>query len=305
VINDFLEALSVLPDDAQLTISIRHLRKALKRATEGAARSVTPRKDLEGGESSPARVTISIEDGETYQDSLKRRLKQDGITQHEVAQWTRDGSSLLYSAVSATGNRELYRVPADRSTPPAMVVHGDWPIFESSPSPKDGPLFFRDNAEGSGRDIYIVRKGEKPAKFAASQFQERSPAVSPDGGLVLYTSNESGTDQVYARRVDGEERAQVSTGGGSEPRWTPAGREALYWNGDTLFAVSISTTLSVGARRSVLVGVFAREPFHSNYDVSPDGKTFVMLRSAVAGVPATALTVLLNWFDSEHRAPSK
>ena len=220
-------------------------------------------------------------------------------------EWTRDGSSLLYSAVNAAGSRELYRVPIDRSTQPALVAHGDWPIFESSPGPKDGPLFFRDNAEGSGRDIYIIRNGQKPAKFAASQFQERSPAVSPDGGLVLYTSNESGTDQVYARRVDGEERAQVSTGGGSEPRWTPAGREALYWNGDTLFAVSISTTLSVGARRPVLVGVFAREPFHSNYDVAPDGKTFVMLRSAVAGASATSLTVLLNWFDSEHRAPSK
>ncbi len=220
-------------------------------------------------------------------------------------EWTRDGSALLYSAVGASGSRELYRVPADRSSPPAMLVHGDWPIFESSPSPNNGPLFFRDNAEGSGRDIYIVRNGQKPAKFAASQFQERSPAVSPDGGLVLYTSNESGTDQIYVRRVDGEERAQVSTGGGSEPRWTPAGREALYWNGDTLFSVPISTTLSVGARRPVLVGVFAREPFHSNYDLAPDGKTFVMLRSAVAGAPTTALTVLLNWFDSERRTPSK
>ena len=127
-------------------------------------------------------------------------------------EWTRDGSSVLYSAVSPAGSRELNRMPVDRSTPPTMVVHGDWPIFESSSSPKDGPLFFRDNAEGSGRDIYIVRKGEKPAKFAASQFQERSPTVSPDGGLVLYTSNESGVDQVYVRRVDGEERAQVSTG---------------------------------------------------------------------------------------------
>ena len=141
--------------------------------------------------------------------------------------------------------------------------------------------------------------------FAASAFEERTPVVSPDGRLVLYASNESGADQVYVRRIDGEGRTQVSGSGGSEPRWAPGGREALYWIGDTLFAVPISAaTLAAGPRRLVFAGAYAREPFHSNYDVAPDGKAFIMIRSTSPTAPVN-LTVLLNWFDAVHPAPSK
>ena len=75
-----------------------------------------------------------------------------------------------------------------------------------------------------------------------------------------------------------------------------------YWSRDTLFAVplTVSPALAVGSRRTVLTGTYMREPFHSNYDVAPDGKSFVFIRSVDARGPPQ-LVVVLNWFDPRNR----
>jgi dipeptidyl aminopeptidase/acylaminoacyl peptidase len=223
-------------------------------------------------------------------------------------EWTPDGRSVLYSSNGprSTGDRDLYVVPADRSAPPRIVMHGTAPLFEGVGSPTGGPLFLRTNAQGSGRDILVSRDGGKPVPFAAGPGEERSLALSPDGHFVLYTSNESGTDEVYLRRADGVGQTQVSTAGGTEPRWAPNGREAFYWAGDTLFAVPVTTgtSLAVGARRRVLVGTYARESYHTNYDVAPDGKTFVMIRGGGERA-GSEITVLVNWLDVSRGATRK
>jgi hypothetical protein len=50
----------------------------------------------------------------------------------------------------------------------------------------------------------------------------------------------------------------------------------------------------------VLTGHYAREPFHANYDVAPDGKSFVFVRP-VESRDARGLYVVLNWFASRER----
>jgi Tol biopolymer transport system component len=70
---------------------------------------------------------------------------------------------------------------------------------------------------------------------------EGDPAFSPDGRWLAYTSNESGTNQVYVSRfpppASGEGgKWQVSTTGGEEPRWSRKGSELVYRTGDQLMA---------------------------------------------------------------------
>jgi len=43
-----------------------------------------------------------------------------------------------------------------------------------------------------------------------------------------------------------------------------------------------------------------REPFHSNYDIAPDGKTFVFVRSPESR-DVRQMVVVLNWFDPRNR----
>jgi Tol biopolymer transport system component len=129
-------------------------------------------------------------------------------------------------------------------------------------------LILRQSTDSTGRDLVSTSvDGKAPrAPVAAGPFPERTPAVSPDGYYLAYTSDESGRDEVYVQALRGMGRVPVSASGGSEPRWAPSGKEIYYWSRDTLFAAPVATTpaLAVGSRRVVLTGLFAREPFQAN-----------------------------------------
>ena len=68
--------------------------------------------------------------------------------------------------------------------------------------------------------------------------------------------------------------------------------------------VTTGASLAVGARRRVLVGTYARESYHTNYDVAPDGKTFVMIRGGGERA-GSEITVLVNWLDVSRGATRK
>jgi hypothetical protein len=52
---------------------------------------------------------------------------------------------------------------------------------------------------------------------------------SPDGRWIAYSSVESGQDQVYVRSFpDGQHKSQLSSDGGTEPRWRGDGQELYY-----------------------------------------------------------------------------
>jgi Tol biopolymer transport system component len=89
----------------------------------------------------------------------------------------------------------------------------------------------------------------------------------------------------------------VSGDGGNEPVWSPDGRELFYretkQEGPYLVAAAIATTptLAVTNRTRLFpIGDIVGTAPHANYGVSPDGKTFVMVRSS----PAARVMVIQN-----------
>jgi len=94
---------------------------------------------------------------------------------------------------------------------------------------------------------------------------------------------------------------QISTEGGTEPVWNPNGRELFYRSGDKMMAVDIATQhgFSAGTPRMVFEGQYEKAPFPiSNYDVSPDGQRFLMLKPVdQAQAAPTQINVVLNWFE--------
>ena len=79
--------------------------------------------------------------------------------------------------------------------------------------------------------------------------------------------------------------------------WAPDGREIFYRapspTGMQLMSASVSLTpaLAVTGRRRLfdVSGIVTTAP-HSNYDISPDGRTFAMVRQN----PATRIMVIQN-----------
>ena len=93
-------------------------------------------------------------------------------------------------------------------------------------------------------DIWIapLADNQKPFAFLQTPFDEQNAQFSPNGRWIAYSSDESGSSEVYVTPFPGQVgRWQISTGGGSRPCWRRDGKEIYYLApDDKLMAVSLS-----------------------------------------------------------------
>jgi Tol biopolymer transport system component len=118
---------------------------------------------------------------------------------------------------------------------------------------------------------------------------------SPDGRWIAYGSDESGRDEVYVRAFPGPGgKWQVSTAGGSSPRWRGDGRELFYASSDNrMIAVPISpdATFHAGSPAPLFSSPNLSDEY---YDVSADGNRFIVgVLSAAQGSPP--LDLIVHW----------
>ena len=173
-------------------------------------------------------------------------------------------------------------------------------------------LFFRQPREGGAEDdigVLTMEGDRQPELLAETVFDESNPILSPDGRWLAYSSDESGRSEVYVRSfLEPGGRWQISTEGGAEPRWNPGGNELFYRRGEEMWAVPVSAEPSFQPGRPTLLfegSFFELGSSLHNYDVSPDGKRFVMVqREEALESISERLKVVLNWLDElERRVP--
>ncbi len=217
------------------------------------------------------------------------------------ATWSPDGQFLTYTSFRS-GTFGIYRVRPGGGSPaesllatPSLGYTGYWlPDGKSLITTGQG---FR---PGSGPDIVLVRNaGRGPVEpVIVTPFETQYPALSPDARWLAYVSDHAGTQQVFVRPFPGSgEEIQVSLQGGSEPVWSPDGRGIFYRGvvGGRLELVAaelrMAPELEVASRRSLFsIDDIAGTAPHANFDVSPDGQTFAMVRRS----PASRIVVLQN-----------
>jgi eukaryotic-like serine/threonine-protein kinase len=231
------------------------------------------------------------------------------------ATWTPDGKFLTYVApIQRPGGVTLLllRKRPGSAEPPdtllnsnALAYTGTW-LRDGSGLVTAGSNLRRrpgqpDSAQTETQlDAGIIRNGGRgPLEpLVASRFNEQYVGVSPDGRWISFVSDQSGRDEVYVRDLAGErDQVLVSLDGGSEPIWSRDGRELYYretqQNDPYLVAAGIATTpaLAVTRRERLFpIGDIVATGPHANYDISPDGKTFVMVRRS----PSARIVVLQN-----------
>jgi hypothetical protein len=100
-------------------------------------------------------------------------------------------------------------------------------------------------------------------------------------------------------------KVQISTEGGTEPMWARNGRELFYRNGDKMMAsaVQVKPTFAAAKPKLLFVRHYEATPqsFLANYDVSPDGQRFLMIKASEQESAATQINVVLNWSDELRR----
>jgi hypothetical protein len=217
-------------------------------------------------------------------DGPRTRLTVEGGRR---ATWSSDGQS-LYFLTSRDGTSDVWVRTADASRAPQMVLNLEEQINEAFPL-ADGSIVFRQGTStGGGTDSDIFMLGPPGdttiTPLVDGDFLEWQAAVSPDGGWLAYSSNESGRPEVYVRPFPNtqDRRWQVSVDGGEFPVWSRDGGELFFVGAGELVAAAVTTTPTFAVTgRTPLFGV---NPFylgigHALYDVSPDGRRFVMLRA--------------------------
>ena len=214
--------------------------------------------------------------------------------------WSADSQSVIFAPYS-TGLPNIHVLPADGSGVARKIVAADTPMFPSSASADGRWVGAISHAPGRGWDVvvYPANGGTRPHFEVRTPFNEGPPDFSPDGRWITYSSEESGRSEIYVQSLEQRgEKIAISTGGGSEPRWSPDGREIFYRNGDAFMTVAVSTAngFSAGAPQKLFERKFEtmKNAIGRNYDVTPDGQRFVFIEGIEAERTLRRIDVVLG-----------
>ena len=228
-----------------------------------------------------------------------------GTLEESTPVWSPDGTRIAYvtadkgTEVKVITGLEKENIVAAR---PAETLTIGGNVYPMSWSPDGKHLLTRN--EGVGQEapyLVLFKVGEqKTLPLLASKSDQGSAQVSPDGKWLAYATDESGAWNIYVTTFPGGVgKWQVSTGGGTEPRWRGDSKEIFYLGAENvLTAVSVraGSTFSSGTPQP-LFRAHPRPPISNtdvfSYDVTKDGSRFIVNRY-LKPAPLPPLEILLN-----------
>ena len=225
------------------------------------------------------------------QTGARDRLTSTGLNAQPV--WTPDGNriafarlyvTILLKSVGTEGEDELHT--------------SEHAMFPSSMTPDGATLAFYEFHSETRGDIWMLPLAGKAEPWLVTEAAEIMPRFSPDGGYVAYASNETGRFEIYVKPYpEPGEKVPVSSGGGTEPIWSPDGRELFYRNGDTMMVVTVEREPSFHTTRAeeMFSASYVTGNVSITYDVAPDGQHFAMIDRGTAGDLVGDLYVVTDW----------
>jgi Tol biopolymer transport system component len=219
--------------------------------------------------------------------------------------WSPNGREIAFSSLR-TGVWQIFRKDVTSgqrdeqlTSSPGNKLAPDWS--------RDGKyLVFIQTGATTAEDIWaLALEGDRqPYPVLQTPAIETNPALSPDGHWLAYESAQSGRPEVMVTRFPGSRAAvdatpqqwQVSTQGGSRPRWSADGRALFYVSLDDQSIIRTEIQTSAAGLESNQPQVSVRIPVmpvsRSPFDVTADGRLLLLERTINQGAP---LAVVKNW----------
>jgi len=216
--------------------------------------------------------------------------------------WTRDGKRMSFSYARA-GVFNIWWMDAEGINPPEKLISDNVFMWAGSWSPDDKIFAYLSGTAQTGYDIctYDVDARQHKIYMSTPEWNESVPEISPDGQWIAYGSTESKSWEVWINSFPKPgRRIPISKGGGMEPVWSPDGREVFYWNPERTRLLGTKLDPSAGMK-PVSTEEVARFDYggsspNRNYDISPDGKRFLVLqRRQVNPILVNRLKLVQNW----------
>ena len=249
-----------------------------------------------------------------------RPLVTGGFNRYPI--WSSDSQQITFQS-ARSGGVSLFTRRVDGSGEPEALIQsatgqsaslsrtlagllpGTLPVFSSANphlpmawSSDGGTLAFDERKPSAEHDIWVMSRGGEPTPFQRTDHDESAPAFSPDGKWLAYVSDESGRSAIWVQPFPGPgAKWLVTPEGGAEPAWSKSGSELYFRRGNQFIAVPVApgVEFSWGKAQVVFESRYEMLEGARNYDVSPDGKSFVAVRSEGAAA-AEQFNVVLNWF---------
>ena len=202
----------------------------------------------------------------------------------------RDGDTMVVMTVPLDGAAEsrLAAFSASAGGAASSTPDGRSLVYGAT-LPGGANVIYRVWLDGSGRlDTLVLDRRDRIVPFM--------PRVSPDGRLMAFLDRTTG--DVYVQSLTGGGALQVSsvTAGYRRPVvWGPDSRSLYYGGGNGLNIVHVEMSPALRVVDRIVKAGF---PIGANYDLAPDGKTFIVVNpnSRDAGVE-----VAVNWLAEARR----
>jgi len=204
---------------------------------------------------------------------------------------------LFEKSADGIGDEQPLLVTADNKSPVDWSRDGRFLLYAAQSTRTASDLWALP-LTGDRKPFPVV---QTPSDEAAGQF-------SPDGRWLVYQSNESGRSEIYVRTFpESGGRWQVSTAGGTQPRWRYDGRELFYVGADGRLMAAPLTAGGKGqapefgapeplfATRLATGGNIFSSGYASRaqYAVANDGRFLMNISVDDAGT--LPITIVLNW----------
>jgi serine/threonine protein kinase len=219
--------------------------------------------------------------------------------------WSPDGRRIAYRG-TRKGFRNVWAKSVDGTSDEQQLTRGDHVQTPLSWSPDGKFLMYYDVDPVTGFDLWLVSPADgKMQPLVTAPLEQNGGQWSPDGRWIAYSSQESGRNEIFVVPfpLNGQ-RSRISTAGGSEPLWSPDGRELFYRAAGQIMAVDVRTSpsFSAGTPRTLFPDGFVNGPNgKTGYSIALDGR-FLFAQHLQPDPPITHLQVVLNWFTELRRA---
>ena len=213
--------------------------------------------------------------------------------------WSPDGKTIAFAS-NRQGYLDIYQKNADGSGDETLLLKSSEDKQPRAWS-RDGRLIvFMSAGLKTRSDIWALPlQGDRKAfEVIATERNEGAPALSPDAHWLAYSSDESGTPELFVVPFAAEKGAAAASGG----KWaiSKGGGINARWLGNRIFYSTLALqqmVVDVATDKSFSAGIprmLFSFPFFGRFDVTSDGSRFLHITPERSEAPSPFI-VVSNW----------